>query len=451
MILDELIKPCAVAIAPIHANILSEADSESNKIENLKCRQHECTYCNLHFSSKKATTKHIRTSHQNIETFFCSYCNKFFKSGEEKEIHRKEHHSVRYPCSVCTKSFTHSLRLTGHLRKMHSNEVIKCKYNSTGVKKSQAEEERRVHELRKGSLQCIYCKKFVRRYYLKEHIRIQHNSVAIKCEYLQNCPTYFHSKKERDEHYLKVHESDTKDRVKCAICCKMVSSIQIHRHMRLRHRLELNPGSGAIGVNPQFENCPYCNCYLKKRSLPDHVSRYHKSIAVKCNFKCGKYFLTDEKRKEHILQVHSTSKKAGIKENKCFYCGKIVRYYSLHLFTKHSEIKIRCKYNKCFTYFHSKEELEKHEKEKHYILDQMKQVKCTKCTHTFLRVCHLKMHVQRMHCNDNLKCEMCNKTYCSKFSLECHMEKYHLKTRQCGVCKVHVFNLKEHALNGNCK
>jgi KRAB domain-containing zinc finger protein len=451
-----------VAIAPIHSNVLLEAAVEcypaTNVGTNLKLRQHVCPYCQIDFSSKASMRRHIRTLHRNIKIIFCSYCKKYFKSGEEKEIHRKEHHSVRYPCMVCSKSFSHWYLMHAHLRKKHANEIFECKYISTCASFFKTEEERsmhiiKVHESREDSVRCIYCKKFVRSYYLKDHIRIQHNSVAIKCEYLQKCPTYFLSKKERDEHYLKVHESDTKDRVKCAICCKMVCSSRIYIHMRCYHKLEISLGARAKGVDPQFENCLYCNCVIEKRLMHYHVSYNHKSIAIKCNFRCGKYFQSVEKRQEHILKVHSTRKKVGKKgiEQKCLYCGKIVRYYRHHLNHNHSSIIIRCKYLFCVTYFHTKEEREKHYVSEHSILNQMQPVNCTKCTQKFWSERNLKMHMQKMHYNGNLKCEMCEKTYRSVSSMKSHMITVHLKTRECSVCKIHVVNLHEHALKGNCK
>jgi hypothetical protein len=343
------------------------------------------------------------------------------------------------------------------MRDVHEDEMFFCKYNENCARFFKTKEEKdehikKVHESSTKFARCFYCKKMISKSYLSKHLRLFHKSVAIKCEYMQKCPTYFHSEDERKKHYIEVHEKDTEKNMWCKLCGKMINSNGcIFDHMRVVHKIEISSSKRAQeGIQSIDKKCIYCNEIVKEISFRRHISLKHKA-AIRCNFKCWEYFLSDEERQKHVLQVHS--KAANEQMKKCVYCNEMVKVCRIwfHIRDYHSKVAIRCKSRFCVTYFKTKEEQEIHYNEKHLFSDEFKQKICTKCSYKCLSADTLRDHMLSKHSNENLKCEICKKPFKSAFSLKYHVKKSHTKTRQCKICKVFVRNLKEHALSNNCR
>jgi KRAB domain-containing zinc finger protein len=412
----------------------------------------DCLYCDRHFSSKRSFHSHVQIDHSNTKTFYCALCKLYLKSKEEKRVHFKEQHSEKHKCILCSKAFSRNDHLRSHLQKNHLNQFFECKYFANCGKFFKSKDERKlhifnVHESRPGLTKCIYCKKMIQHCTISRHMLFRHKLVAIKCEYVQNCPTYFHTQAERNKHYLDVHNNHGAHKPKCSICGKFLSNVRsIYNHMRLHHKIEL---ASDIRSEVLHSKCPYC--HSKVKALSQHISKFHKSIAIRCNFyKCGTYFLNEEERRQHILKVHSTTKKKKIKTNKCVYCGVFVNDYSEHVKNVHSTVAIRCKYSRCATYFHSKNDQKKHYDEKHSVTEKIERFKCSQCSYKGINTRSVQLHYQRKHGNAIFKCNVCHKKYSSMVSLNHHIKHVHKTRSQCFVCKLFVSNLKEHALSGNC-
>jgi hypothetical protein len=332
---------------------------------------------------------------------------------------------TKQKCILCTKSYCSNSSLLIHLRNKHANEFFVCEYNGRCGKVFKTEEERKshvldVHESDPKLAKCIYCKKMY--FELFKHMHRHHNLEAIKCKY---CATYFHSEEDREKHHVEVHESDTKEKSQCTICGKFVSSNAMYRHMRRMHDIDLVSGNKS---KSSYSECPYCDAKVK--SLGDHISRYHKSIAIRCNkVKCKTYFLSDEERRQHVLNVHSTATKVMKKKVQCLYCGKEIVNYFRHVKEKHAKIDIRCKYYKCVSYFNSSNERVKHYLEKHAVTEQLKWFSCNKCSFKSISSQNLKIHSERIHGNAILKCALCFKTYKSECSFKVHVNTVHCKRK----------------------
>jgi hypothetical protein len=396
-----------VAITPIPDpdSLLPKRDTKEdcNDERTIKyySKPQDCPYCDQHFPSKTSLHLHVRSCHKNIRTFCCSHCTLYFKSKEEKSKHYKEHHLKRkQKCILCSKSFHRSTYLLIHLRNKHANDFFDCEYNVNCTKVFKTEEERKSYFLNVQKscpklAKCIYCKKMY--FDLSCHMQHHHSLEAIKCKY---CATYFFSEEDREKHQLEVHESDKKEKSQCSICGKFFSSTSIYGHMRRIH--DIDPISGNKS-KLSYSECPYCNAEVK--NLCDHISYYHKSIAIRCKkYRCKTYFFSEEERRQHVLNVHSTDTKVMKKKVECLYCGDEIVNYFLHVKQNHAKIAIRCKYKKCVSYFNSSNERVKHYLEKHPVTEKLKWFSCSKCNYKSNSSRSLKAHCQRIHSNANLKC-----------------------------------------------
>jgi hypothetical protein len=286
------------------------------------------------------------------------------------------------------------------MRHKHANEFFECDYYTNCGKVFKTEEERKshilnVHEFGSKLAKCIYCKKMYSNF--SKHMRRHHSLEAIRCKY---CATYFHSEEDREKHHTEVHESDTKEKSKCSICGKFISSDTIYAHMRRIHDIDLVPGDKS--KSSHYE-CPYCDAKVK--NLGKHISYNHKSIAIRCKkVNCKTYFVSDEERRQHVLNVHSTATKVMKKKVQCLYCGKEIVKFRKHVREKHAKIAIRCKYKKCVSYFHSSNEREKHYLEKHPVMEKLKWFSCDKCSFKSVSYQNLIIHRQRIHGKANLNC-----------------------------------------------
>jgi hypothetical protein len=390
-----VIKPCAVVISPLPRK---EADESTASVVTYKTTftpansvPQDCPYCGVHYPSKISLRRHINITHQNVKTYCCCKCSLYFKTKEQELIHRREIHRNGYQCIVCRMNCKSSHMLRLHSREKHANEVFGCEYNFRCVKYFMSKEERnahvaKVHKSQSNSMQCIYCKKFICKKGFAAHMKIFHNSVAIRCEYSMLCCAYFHSEEERSKHYDEVHESVTLNRVRCNICKLLVSANNYSRHLFIRHKVNTISGKMA--------KCPYCETLVFYCLMEQHVNQNHKSIVIKCSFNCGKFFVNEQERQEHILNFHSTDRNV---KTKCFYCRKMVKHHLKHIQYKHSKIAIRCNYPRCVTYFHSQEEKKMHFEERHWWSEELEQFRCSKCAFKCMARSTLKSHVKAIH------------------------------------------------------
>jgi hypothetical protein len=417
-----VIKPCAVVISPLPRK---EEDESTASVVTFKVTithgnavPQDCPYCGVHYPSKISLSRHIKMTHQNVKTYYCNVCSLYFKTEEQELIHRKETHQSSYQCIVCRTNCKSRYILRLHIQEKHANEVFICKYNFRCVKYFMSEEERnahvaKVHESQSNSMQCIYCKKFICKKGFAAHMKIFHNSVAIRCEYSRLCCAYFRSEEERSKHYDEVHEGFTKNRVRCNICKILVRASNYSKHLIIRHKVNTKI--------PKKEKCPYCETLVLDCLMEQHVNQNHKSIVIKCSFNCGKFFVNEQERQEHILKFHSTNRNV---KTKCFYCGKMVKRYPEHIQCKHSKIAIRCNYPRCVTYFHSQEK-KMHFEERHLQLEELKQFHCSKCAFKCSAGNNFRRHVKAMHGGVETQCNLCGNIYKSELRLRDHILNIH--------------------------
>jgi len=246
------------------------------------------------------------------------------------------------------------------------------------------------------------------------HVRNKHQSVAIKCDYHSNCSHYFLTEEERQKHILEVHESG-ENRVRCIYCGIVVTAIgehvkKLHKEAikckyyaklgcpiyflteeeRRRHYLEVHE-SGA-----QLLTCVYCEKKVKVMAF--HVSRHHKSEAIKCNFNriCANFFRTKEERRKHILEVHQLQKE----KQECIICGKMIQSASalkLHVRRIHLSKGVKCRFVGCDKYSFCKSEQEKHFRKEHTENEDPDGFKCAVCDTKYLFKDNLEEYILKEH------------------------------------------------------
>jgi hypothetical protein len=256
-----------------------------------------------------------------------------------------------------------------------------------------------VHNGKNNGYYCIICKIFLQDHKAQWSHMKKHKNNVIRCSY-KLCPSYFKTSEEQKLHHQKVHE---------------------HKDNKIE--------------------CVYCGLWYGRVGIVSHVNQQHKNVSIKCTkVHCMTYFLTESDRQEHVEKVHLAERRK--KKKTCFYCGKIYPAASLtnHINALHSDILIKCSIFKCNSYFHSKEELQKHFDEKHKEAEKQKKFHCVHCSYkTNNRVCFTQ-HFNIMHGTAKFKCARCpegarsKRYYKSKLALKIHTNKVHSGRETCPHC-----------------
>jgi len=445
-------------------------------------RKIQCMYCTdvKVFMSVSGLDYHAKTHHQT-ELIQCKYDNRcalYFKTEEEKQEHivAVHHQRDRKNCVYCAKAIPLK-SLSRHVKKLHKNEAIKCNFHQTCERFFLSTDERDKHifeDHKNGSTAkiCIYCKKKV--FELHKHVRLHHESEAIRCDFAKTCAAYFHSEQDRQNHVARVHGRKSNNFVKCIYCDKMVTNLFQHVHIYHKSQaIKCNfNGHCATYFHSQKDRkkhvaqvhgensikCIYCEKMLKKDQL-QHMKNCHKDVAIKCDFlkSCPNYFRTEEERDEHVLKVHQTAKPT--EEIKCLYCEKVFHIrnsYFKHVRLKHRQVMVKCDLFKCSTFFHTREEKEKHFQETHAKAEDFKIHKCNFCSFKSISTNNVKLHVAKKHGTKNVKCSSCFKIFKSKLSLSVHFKALHTKMKcfkRCIYCKKQEisYQMRRHLISDFCK
>ncbi|KAK9876007.1 hypothetical protein WA026_011123 [Henosepilachna vigintioctopunctata] len=117
-----------------------------------------CHLCDKKCISRSALTRHI-DSHSNIQSFKCTICNSGYKYQKSLLIHMLKNHGIgdiklpervkKYFCHVCPRSYYVNSKLQKHLRTHTGDKPFKCP-------------------------NCDKC--FIDKSYVKQHMKIAHNS-----------------------------------------------------------------------------------------------------------------------------------------------------------------------------------------------------------------------------------------------------------------------------------
>lgn len=207
--------------------------------------------------------------------------------------------------------------------------------------------------------------------------------------------------------------------------------------------------------------CVYCKKQLPEDRLLSHVHIHHKAVALRCTFSqtCRSYFLSNEDRERHNLEVHLTGKL--IENRKCSCCSKEFQsFYELkqHALNIHGESLLKCSIKKCPFISNSSEKVTQHLQDAHVMAEKLKLFSCKICNFKTKFKLNIRTHTLRMHGTEKLKCKLClkNNYFKSRFSLNIHVESVHNSKKSNVICihcnlSVLQLSLAGHVAQRPCK
>ncbi|KAJ8706545.1 hypothetical protein PYW07_012623 [Mythimna separata] len=256
-------------------------------------RQHfivyECMKCSYRHSNRMLLSTHIRNKHEE-SCFYCKKCFQDFKTHKERRFHMIKVHDQKIACKQCKKTFANASRLKAHIGVVHNTKTVSCPI----------------------------CKKNVKTYYLKNHVKI-HTDQGDNY-YCADCGTFYKTKFTYELHLKTSLKHNTLEKLgfKCDHCNEYFPNKE-----SLRRHIEALSGAKYT--------CDICKKNSKsKKTLIGHIMQVHQNIRRNrkpkiCEF-CGKSFTVQKSLVEH-LNLH-----LGIRPHECKDCGATF-IYSAALFT----------------------------------------------------------------------------------------------------------------------
>ena len=316
----------------------------------------------------------------------------------------------------------------------------------------------------KKKLRCSYCRKWVTRHLLTEHLSLNHREKVISnhpeivfSKPCHECDLMFVGIVDLEQHSLNIHGHSVKE-WNCKKCETQFNDLELYKtHARNAHREDI----------PKFK-CPYCDYTSQRIVINNHIYNKHKDkrelhpeIETRyiCEH-CDETFHGKASKSTHIKISH-TANSACPKCSKvcknvislelhmlnhldnqfiCELCSKAFKfknYLQRHVDKFHRGIKIKPHFRFRCTMcirgnFASEETLQKH------ILDYHSGVEyqCTQCLKTFARPEQRRLHEQNRHGEKTEKCAECDLMFTTALTLKHHVREVHNKVKDkiCSFC-----------------
>jgi len=450
----------------------SDFDDLEVKVEKICCE-----FCEEQFFIPANLDLHVQGKHQSAtdnQLSKCMFCSKLFKCNDTYKNHFKTFHKgekIRCKFKRCSIPFKSEKGLKDHLKLTHlvdETNLLECKlckywYSSKNSLHAHMKwHAKKPTETKPKILKCLFCpESFSRRKYFNCHIRQNHELEAVKCRHF-HCEVYFKAKEQMEQHFATAHNNNCKF---CEFTC--FSRQLLSSHLKKMH-LEKKCKYGVCTFytdskeelekhlndkhNKQKQNtvCVYCGKNFENRyHASSHVKEVHSKIAIRCDKKmCCLYFKTQEEAEKHKKEGHQRVERHK-QTVECLFCQKTMwdkAGYSHHIKACHSKEAIRCKYKRCFTFFKSENDLQKHYEEKH-----AGKYKCALCDYNASFKQTLNLHLQAKHLSKvPKKCPHCPKVLGTKLRLLRHIYHEHKPKQKCPHCKELWTNLYSHVITVEC-
>lgn len=160
-------------------NKLESSSISEKKNEEIEVQIPFCQFCQKPFSTKGNLNNHIKTIHQGIRLYACTYegCDKRYSNRSSLDVHIRNHLGQKpFQCDVCLKCFNEKGNLKTH-KKFHSaNRPFKCNIcEKTYKTKGHLKDHIKVQHEKLEKFLCKVCgKDFARFSSLQSHLRSKH-------------------------------------------------------------------------------------------------------------------------------------------------------------------------------------------------------------------------------------------------------------------------------------
>ncbi|XP_060809239.1 zinc finger protein 25 [Amyelois transitella] len=265
-----------------------------------------CTLCDERKDDLAKLKEHLMKTHEKIihedikdhlqqfklkkgEVYDCAMCSATYETFKMLKQHMNKHYR-NYTCSNCDTSFATRRSLNAH---------------------------RVTHQ--EGSFKCDHCEKVfsnkTKKHYHEKTKHLGNRSIA-NCPY---CNESFRSYYQRNQHLIKVHNSETP--YKCNVCDKeyALKSLLMY-HIKKSHLMERNCQCTECGyrffskkalkahmvkhTGERTFSCEVCHkSYARKYTLREHMRIHNNDRRFKCEV-CGLSFVQKCSLKSHLLSNH---------------------------------------------------------------------------------------------------------------------------------------------------
>ena len=461
--------------------LLEESLDEIAKMHVVDGKElYQCMKCDENYDSQIEVIAHYVT-HSN-ENITCLKCNKTLQNGETLEDHNctANESEDKFPCDLCSQSFTNAKYLHRHLI-MHTD-LFKCKKCDFCFSRKDS--------LQKHVMKCCpefadsykihYCSLCYRVFSTKAG-KLNHVS---KCKWVRcdKCSRVFNGQDDMDSHqcfegqkptegsgiefscgkcgktflnnyYLKQHQVIHRETFHCGICDKfMKSQEELLPHAKICEMVQKIRAEGQV-------QCDLCEDVLTRpKDLRMHYQIHtHPYTCIKCN----KRFV-----KESGLLAHSCKSDNSFECPKCYKNFSSSRFLNRHMETDHGKGLFICK--DCNKTFNRRIKFQKHicrledgtyvnkdtsnkmccstcgktfssrsNLNKHMVAHGEKQFRCLHCGKHFHYENYLRDHISSVHLNlHNYQCTDCGKTMKSKTGLIAHVKQFHRGTTTSYTCEI---------------
>ncbi|CAD7080455.1 unnamed protein product [Hermetia illucens] len=259
------------------------------------------------------------------ERNFCNTCNRQLDSKSAMMNHKKAHNwKIRqqsddrpkieqFPCELCDRQLTSAYRFRSHVATMHGDEIpkslqgdpayLKCLFCHLDFEKPTVRfQHEQTHNTEDKPYRCSMCPKAFMRWGDRKTHEAVHQRKPFICPH---CPNMYKTRLHLRTHINGAHtQTDTKQ-YPCEYCGKLFESVAERKFHVRTHKKQI-----------LFE-CDECDAkYGERRNLLLHKKRHQNNQDEKCEI-CGKFFLTKNHLKDHMIISHSDKP-----AYKCSHCDK---------------------------------------------------------------------------------------------------------------------------------
>ena len=319
-----------------------------------------------------------------------------------KQTHQE--HRELYECADCGKTFTTRFAKNLHVKTAHNKvKDLKCDHCSFATSyKSVLNRHEKTHQVYRVLHECHMCKQtFVSQEGLNRHVKVIHEKIkdlkCDRCSFKTGWPGHLseHKKKHREQDQELGTKIDSNEIIEefgeVKVECSPKKSENTKEDIKIKSNNE-PLAEAPSNKTPKTTNfkCDDCSFTTRHRAnLKRHKQSYHEQRVLHECAECGKAYTTKFALNEHLKNIHEK-----LKDFKCDLCSFTSGYRSaLQVHKKiHKADRTWHECPTCRCSFASQKSMDRHVRVTH---DQVKDLKCDKCSFVTGWPGHLSEHKKR--------------------------------------------------------